>query len=52
MDVLADFIQNWLEDNINPELFENIQKTVDSLKTLEQFNEDTIELFSIMLYVQ
>ena len=46
VDVLADFIQNWLEDNINPELFENIQKTVDSLKTLEQFNEDTIELFS------
>ena len=46
VDVLADFIQNWLEDNINPELFENIQRTVDSLKTLEQFNEDTIELFS------
>ena len=46
VDVLADFIQNWLEDNINPELFENIQKTVDSLKTLEQFNNDTVELFS------
>jgi hypothetical protein len=46
VDVLADFIQNWLEDNINPELFENIQRTVDSLKTLDQFNEDTIELFT------
>ena len=46
VDVLADFIQNWLEDNINPELFENMQRTVDSLKTLDQFNEDTVELFT------
>ncbi len=46
VDVLADFIQNWLEDNINPELFENMQRTVDSVKTLDQFTEDTLELFT------
>ena len=45
-DVLSDFIQNWLEDNLNPELFERMQMTVDSLQTTEKFEQETIELFS------
>jgi hypothetical protein len=28
VDVLSDFIQNWLEDNLNPELFFNMDKTM------------------------
>ena len=52
VDVLADFIQNWLEDNINPELFENIERTLDTISSLDKFNEDTVELFSKMFEVR
>jgi hypothetical protein len=48
VDVLSDFIQNWLEDNINPLLFEQMEKTVSELQTKEQFEENTISLFSKM----
>jgi nucleoid DNA-binding protein len=37
VDVLSDFIQNWLEDNINPSLFENMETTVGSLQTINDF---------------
>ena len=30
VDVIADFIQNWLEDNIKPELYDNMKKTVEN----------------------
>ena len=46
VDVLSDFIQNWLEDNLNPELFENMDRTIESLSTPEKFESDTVELFS------
>jgi hypothetical protein len=45
-DVLADFIQNWLEDNINPEIYSNIDKTVESIKTVDEFENDTVDLFT------
>jgi hypothetical protein len=48
VDVLSDFIQNWLEDNINPTLFEQMEKTVSEIQTKEQFEENTITLFSKM----
>jgi len=46
VDVLADFIQNWLEDNLNPELFDRMNMTVDSLPTQETFEQTTINLFT------
>ncbi len=46
VDVLADFIQNWLEDNLNPELFDRMEMTVSSLPTFEKFQENTITLFN------
>jgi glycosyltransferase involved in cell wall biosynthesis len=46
VDVLSDFIQNWLEDNLNPELLDRMQTTVDSLPSNEQFEQNTINLFS------
>ena len=46
VDVLSDFIQNWLEDNLNPELLDRMQATVDSLPSNEQFEQNTITLFS------
>ena len=46
VDVLEDFIQNWLEDNLNPELFDRMNMTVDSLPTKESFEQTTINLFT------
>jgi len=48
VDVLADYIQNWLEDNLNPELFSNMEKTMESISDLEKFESKTIDLFSRM----
>jgi hypothetical protein len=45
-DILADFIQNWLEDNINPEIYSNIEKTEESIKTVDEFENDTVDLFT------
>jgi hypothetical protein len=52
VDVLSDFIQNWLEDNINPSLFENMETTVGSLQTMDQFETKVVELFEGMLKVR
>jgi len=48
VDVLADYIQNWLEDNLNPQLFSNMEKTMESVSDLEKFESDTVSLFSRM----
>jgi hypothetical protein len=41
-DFIADFIQNWLEDNIKPELYDNMKKTVEII----QINKNlTLTLF-------
>ena len=44
-DFIADFLQNWLEDNINTTLTEEMNKTVESLPTNEYFEKTAIELF-------
>jgi hypothetical protein len=43
-DVIADFVQNWLEDNIKPELYEEIKKTANNF-TKEEFEQNVINLF-------
>lgn len=45
-DFTADFIQNWLEDNIKPELYEEMDKTVESLSSPEEFQNQINNLFS------
>ena len=45
MDVLSDFIQNWLEDNLNPELFERMDVTIESISNKEKFENETLSLF-------
>lgn len=45
VDVLADFIQNWLEDNLNPELYVNIDKTIEGISTMEKFDNSVVNLF-------
>jgi hypothetical protein len=45
VDVIADFIQHWLEDNVNEELYTEMEKTVTELKTKEDFEKEAISLF-------
>ena len=45
VDFIADYLQNWLEDNVNENLFIEMKKTVDSLPTKESFEKESVELF-------
>jgi len=45
IDVIADHLQNWLEDNISEEFHEKIKSTVDTLPTKEDFNKQAVSLF-------
>jgi hypothetical protein len=49
VDVIADYVQNWLEDNINSELYSEMEKTIESLKTEESFNNNVTEIFDKMI---
>ena len=49
VDVIADFIQNWLEDNINPKLYEEMEVTINKLSTKEKFESEVVELFAKMI---
>jgi hypothetical protein len=44
-DFIADFLQNWLEDNINENLLTEMNKTKESLSTKERFYSETVNLF-------
>lgn len=44
-DFIADFIQNWLEDNIKPELYENMKKTADNFINKQNFEQKAVSLF-------
>ena len=48
-DFIADFIQNWLEDNIKPELYDNMKKTAEIYKNKQEFDSSVIDLFSKFL---
>jgi len=45
-DFIADFAQNWLEDNIIPTLYEEIEKTAEQYKNYEKFEKETISYFN------
>jgi hypothetical protein len=44
-DFVADFIQNWLEDNIVPEMSDNMKKTIEKYKNKQEFDSKVISLF-------
>lgn len=46
VDFIADYLQNWLEDNVNENLFIEMKKTIDSLPTKEFFEKESVELFN------
>ena len=48
-DITADFVQNWIEDNIKPELFDEIEKTAAQFSDAEKFDNKVIELFDSYL---
>jgi len=51
-DFIADFIQNWLEDNIKTELYENMKKTVEKYTNKQEFDSNVTTLFGGYLTVR
>ena len=49
VDVIADYIQNWLEDNINPEIQDEMKKTVEQFSNKQKFDSSVVTLFSTYL---
>ena len=48
-DVIADFIQNWLEDNIKPEMYVEMKKTADKYSDKQEFESSVTTLFESFL---
>jgi hypothetical protein len=46
VDYIAEFIQNWLEDSIVPELYEEVEKTGNQYKDKEKFTTTVINCFT------
>ena len=46
VDVVANFIQNWLEDNITEKLYENMEMTSSKYLDKNKFESGVIELFN------
>jgi hypothetical protein len=44
-DIVADFIQNWLEDNIKPEVYEEMKKTSEQFSDKQKFESTVVTLF-------
>jgi len=49
VDFVADYLQNWLEDNVNENLYVEMKKTIDSLPTKESFDTECVSLFEKFL---
>jgi hypothetical protein len=46
VDFIADFLQNWLEDNLSPELFTNMSETVSKLPSQDSFTNSVLDNFN------
>jgi hypothetical protein len=44
-DFIADFMQNWLEDNIDPKLYEQGKVTAEKYKNKNEFDQKVLSLF-------
>jgi hypothetical protein len=49
VDVIADYVQNWLEDNVSPELYAEMEKTAESLIKEEEFKNTVDNIFNEMV---
>jgi hypothetical protein len=45
VDFVADFLQNWLEDNVNEKMYESMSLTTDGLSSKTDFEKDVVSLF-------
>jgi glycosyltransferase involved in cell wall biosynthesis len=45
VDILAEYIQNWLEDNISETLYESGYETVSEFLNSEKFENETLNIF-------
>jgi hypothetical protein len=45
VDFVADYLQNWLEDNVNETLFTGMKETVSKLPNQETFENKVLERF-------
>ena len=45
-DIIAEFTQNWLEDNINDDLYNAGIETSDKFKSREEFESNVVGTFS------
>jgi hypothetical protein len=52
VDYIADFLQNWLEDNIKSSIYDEMDKTVSSLISKSNFESKIIELFNSYLQIR
>ena len=44
-DLVADYAQNWLEDNIDPQIYEKMKETVERYTDKEKFESSIVSLF-------
>jgi hypothetical protein len=51
-DVISDFIQNWLEDNIKPELYSEMKKTSEQFSDKQKFESSVVLLFENYLNIR
>jgi glycosyltransferase involved in cell wall biosynthesis len=49
IDMIADYIQNWVEDNISEKLYEDGLNTSSKYQNLEKFNTSVVNLFTSYL---
>jgi hypothetical protein len=49
VDVISDFIQNWLEDNINPELYTTMESSVSKVTNKSDFDNNVVSIFDKMI---
>jgi len=49
VDVISDFIQNWLEDNINPELYTSMESSVSKFVNKSDFDNNVVSTFDKMI---
>lgn len=52
VDIIADYIQNWLEDNISKELYEGMKNSYESYSNKESFEKNVTNLFQSYLNVR
>lgn len=44
-DLIADYVQNWLEDNIDPKIYDEMKKTVERYIDKQKFESTVVSLF-------